>query len=62
MINDTKNSATFTNDVKYSGSIVNEIKNRVTFLATQALDFLMTQDDDYIVIDKSGVMTNQTKH
>ena len=51
-----------TNDTKYSGTMVNLSKFTPIFLATQALDFLMTEDNDYIVTSKSGEMTNETKY
>ena len=63
MTNDTKYSGTMSNDTKsVTNSFIGDIKSRITYLATQALDFLMTEDNDYLVIDKSGVMTNDIKH
>ena len=63
MTNDTKYSGTITNDTKsVNSSLIGDIKNQMIFLATQALDFLMTEDDDFIVISKSGVITNDTKY
>ena len=51
-----------TNDVKYTGTMVNDVINKTSLLVTQALDFIMTEDDDYIVVDSSGLMTNDTKY
>jgi len=50
------------NDTKYAGIITNPIKFRLALLATQALDFLMTEDNDFIVASSSGEMTNETKY
>ena len=62
MANDTKYSGTMANDTKsVNSSLIGEIKYKAIFLATQALDFLMTEDNDYLVLSKSGVMTNDIK-
>ena len=72
MANDTKNIGVINNANKFSGSIVNDIKSvnssligeikyKVIFLVTQALDFLMTEDNDYLVVSKGGEMTNDIK-
>jgi len=62
MTNDTKYAATMSGDSRYSGSMTNLLKFRPLFLATQALNFLMTEDNDFIVISDSGEMTNETKY
>ncbi len=33
----------------------------IEFIATQALDFLMTEDGDYLVTNQSNMWTNITK-
>jgi len=61
MNNDTKYGGIMGNDTKYSGIISGDIKSASVFLATEALDFLMTEDNDYLVLSRSGVMTNDIK-
>tara|TARA_R110000851_G_scaffold108432_3_gene229694 strand:+ start:289 stop:480 length:192 start_codon:yes stop_codon:yes gene_type:complete len=62
MTGDTKYVGSMSNDVmSINSSLVGDLKFRTVFLSTQALDFLMTEDDDFIVVSDSGEMTNDNK-
>tara|TARA_R110000850_G_scaffold20863_5_gene61791 strand:- start:1880 stop:2071 length:192 start_codon:yes stop_codon:yes gene_type:complete len=62
MTGDTKYVGSMSNDVmSINSSLVGDFKFRTVFLSTQALDFLMTEDDDFIVVSDSGEMTNDNK-
>ena len=62
MTGDTKYVGSMSNDVmSINSSLVGDFKFRTVFLSTQALDFLVTEDDDFIVVSDSGEMTNDNK-
>ena len=62
MTGDTKYVGSMSNDVmSINSSLVGDFKFRAIFLATQALDFLMTEDNDFIIVSDSGEMTNDNK-
>jgi hypothetical protein len=64
MNNDTKNNATFSNDVKYSGSITLDSKNYFDYWGlTDVLDTLSLTLDQYTLADGNyGNITNDTKY
>lgn len=62
MTGDTKYSGSMSNESKIAGSITLDSKALDTLLATEALDFLMTEDNDYIAVSLAGIMTNDIKY
>ena len=63
MANDTKYSGTMTNDTKsVTSQLIGEAKINDIFLATEALDFLMTEDNDYIMVSIASTITNDIKY
>jgi|GEM_PF-3766072 len=63
MANDTKYSGTMTNDTKSVNSqLIGELKIADIFLATEALDFLMTEDNDYLMVAIGSTITNDIKY
>ena len=63
MANDTKYSGTMANDTKsVNSSLIGELKALDLFLATEALDFLMTEDNDYLMVAIAGDITNDIKY
>lgn len=62
MTGDTKYSGSISNESKIAGSIAGDNKNISKVLATEALDFLMTEDNNFIATSLSGVMDNDTKY
>lgn len=42
-------------------TMVNMAKSQAEFLATEALDYLMTEDDDYLIV-RGGGFRNLTKN
>ena len=62
MINDTKISGTFTNVSKINHAMTSQdVKNGTKYLATQLLDFIMTENNDFLVIGARAI-TNDTKY
>ena len=62
MIGDTKYSGSMSNESKIAGSITGDNKSLSKVLATEALDFLMTEDNNFIATSLSGIMNNDIKY
>lgn len=62
MTGDTKYSGSMSNESKITGSITGDNKNLTKVLATEALDFLITEDNNFIATSLSGIMDNDTKY